>query len=133
MHHDQICPCEVSAQCFVEERWAEDKGGSRKTKGEAIVLQAGREDDARGLDLWPADRAMYVWETTNLGDRSEATVREKKESQITRRKLDERTGALSGNMTSLVAEMKYLSVNVQPQAKKTTLAILGTNGFNSWN
>lgn len=61
-------------------------------------------------------------------------VRERKELQITGWKLGKRTGALLGTMTSLVAKMlKYPSVNVQPQAKKTAPAIFGTNGSNSRN
>lgn len=67
----------------LQRRGGEDKGGSRKTKGEAIVLQARPKGDAHGLDLWPVDSAVYVWETTRPSDPSDAMVRERKELQIT--------------------------------------------------
>ena len=65
--------------CFVEERWGEPKGRSRKANGEVIVTQARREGEACGLELWPVGRTVCIWEATNFSDQSDATVREKKE------------------------------------------------------
>lgn len=78
---------------------------------------------------------MHTWEVINLSDRLDARVKEKRELQMTRWKLQKITRVLSGNMMSLVVEMLNISV-ISPDSitsNENHASYLSNNGFNSWN
>lgn len=78
---------------------------------------------------------MHTWEIINLSDRSDAKVKEKRELEMTRWKLQEITRVLSRDMMSLVLETLNISV-ISPgsiTSNENHASYLSNNGFNSWN